>query len=748
MIWRGKKFLRRKTAIAIAAMALFSFSPIDVSAVSVKRADPALNHRPGEIVVLFKDSTILVKLKFADDTAAEAAIREYRKNPAVRSVDWNYLFRVSAERLNADDEYLANQWYLEKIRAPEAWVTNQGSKSVVVAVLDTGVDLDHPDLRNNIWTNPYESLDGIDNDNNGYPDDIHGWDFVNSVGDPKPRFNSGFTEAGVNHGTIISGIIGAVGNNRVGVAGVNWNVRIMPVKVLDDQGLGDVITVGRGIDYAIKNGAKVLNLSFVGLEQSAILADAISRAYNAGAVVVAAAGNDSAWNGGRDLDANPNYPVCSDGGPGKNYVIGVAATDEQDHKAAFSGYGAKCVDIAAPGVAFWSARFQDSKIPNFGNFYGGYWQGTSLATAVVSGAAALLKAVSPDLNNDEIRQFLTSSAAKIDSINPTYAGKIGSGRLDLAEAVKKVSAARPEIKYSRALIGTGAPAGAKPEIKLFTPSGAFVRSFNAYNDNFKGGVNVAAGDIDGDSYDEIVTAPASSGGPHVKIFDTAGHLKNEFFAFERTMTVGVNLAVADLDDDGRAEIVTAPASGGSEIKVWSNEGRMLGDFLAYGPDYKGGVSVAAGDVDSDGRAEIITAPLKGGGPHIRVFDMKGSLKNQFFAGDTKDLRGWRVAVGDTQKQGSDSIGVLPNFGKADVLNLFNGLGVLYGVLEFSTSVQKFPFAFGDVDSDGRSDVLISVPTSEGVSVSVHDTDGKEKAYVVSYPKPTVVLPALFVVSRP
>src|SRR3989339_758719 len=163
--------------------------------------------------------------------------------------------------LTPDDEFLEEQWYLENIGAYEAWDTHTGDGSVVVAVLDTGIDLDHPDLEENIWVNTGEVADdGIDNDSNGYVDDVNGYDFVDDDGSPVPDQDSAFDEGAVSHGTVIAGIIGAVGDNDEGVAGIIWDVQLMSVRILDNEGIGDSELVLQGVEYAMENRADGSNL--------------------------------------------------------------------------------------------------------------------------------------------------------------------------------------------------------------------------------------------------------------------------------------------------------------------------------------------------------------------------------------------------------------------------------------------------------------------------------------------------------
>ncbi len=367
--------------------------------------------KAGEILVKFKNSSEIQKIILAEGESVEGGLKKYESRPEVEFVEPNYL--VEAETFASNDPYLDKQWYLNKININGAWAKNSGSPSTVIAILDTGVDIDHPDLKDNIWINKGEIInDGIDNDGNIYVDDVYGWDFVAGDNNPRPDFKEWwFTKEGINHGTIIAGIAAAVGNNARGIAGVAWEAKIMPVRVLDSAGQGDVLTVVEGIDYAVEKGADVINLSFIGTGFSKSLFLALERAYKAGIVVVAAVGNQQAEGG--NLDEEPLYPVCYYGGEGENIVIGVAATDKEDKKTIFSNFGTKCVDLAAPGVDFWSTVAYNPGEPDFDEYYSGGWSGSSVAAPLVSGTAALIKSINPKLGASEIRSLLTANTDKI-----------------------------------------------------------------------------------------------------------------------------------------------------------------------------------------------------------------------------------------------------------------------------------------------------------------------------------------------
>jgi len=546
------------------------------------------------------------------------------------------------------DSYFQSQWYLRRIQATDAWDINTDSRTIVIAVIDSGVQWQHPDLEANIWINPKEISDGRDNDGNGLIDDIHGWDFVNDQSDPSPKFKSGFTESGIIHGTIVAGIAAAVGNNNEGITGVSWNSKIMPLKALDDQGNGDMRAVIKAIDYATVKGANIINLSFVGFSYSAGLKDAIERAHRAGVLVVSAAGNEQALSNGLDLNQHPIYPACLRDNAGKKLVVGVAATDGLDQKTPFSGYGDRCIDIAAPGVSFYSTTVYAPDKSAAGDFfnlhYDGYWSGTSMAVAVVSGALALIEGTNPGLSPEQALTILLSSADTINQLNPDYINQLGRGRVNLAQAVLTSALT---IKNRTAHFALTPATSGGPLVEITDQAGRVEKDFFAFPTYFTGGINIAAGDLDGDGSDEIIVAPKSDREADIRIFNESGVLLHHFLAYPYDFKGGVNLAVSDLDGDGKAEIITVPAFGRSaEVKIFSQAGHLLRSFLAYPENFKGGVNLASADITDSPGKEIVTAPGKGGIPQVKTFSKDGRLISHFIAGLKSNTSGLRVAAGD------------------------------------------------------------------------------------------------------
>jgi subtilisin family serine protease len=298
------------------------------------------------------------------------------------------------------------------IDVPAAWQLASGT-GVTVAVVDTGVKLDHPDLAPNIWTNPREIPgNGIDDDGNGYVDDVHGIDLVS----PDPAENDPSDDNG--HGTHVAGIIAAALNGQ-GVVGVAFHAKIMAVKVLGPDGSGTLNAVAEGIRYAAANGARIINTSLASPSDSPALDAAIAFAASANALVISSAGNE-----GRDLDVTPSYPASV---PAQN-LIGVAATAPDDGKALahISNFGRLTIPIAAPGQEILSTAMN-----------GGYElrTGTSMAAPHVAGVAALMASANPSLSASDLR-------AKIVGSSVGAAGApVGSGFVDAAAAVRSVISA-------------------------------------------------------------------------------------------------------------------------------------------------------------------------------------------------------------------------------------------------------------------------------------------------------------------
>lgn len=326
-----------------------------------------------------------------------------------------------------DDEFYDKQWYLEQVSAPDAWDEETGSSSVVIAVLDTGVSTQHPDIKSNLWENDDEVAgNGIDDDGNGFVDDVYGWDFVDDDNDPNPDDSDGAPEDAVSHGTVIAGIIGAQANNGEGIAGVMWNVEIMPVRMLNKDGSGNSADAASAIEYAVANGADVINMSFAGEANDPALRDVVEDAYNQGVVFVAALGND-----GKNINKSPVYPACYKDGGSTDWVIGVAATTKSGNKSAFSNYGQRCSDISAPGEDMFSTDYYDGDAS--GDYSGG-WSGTSVASPLVAAAAGLLLSAYPSLTPDDVRTALKLS---VDPLNaPEFFSELGAGQLNIAAALE------------------------------------------------------------------------------------------------------------------------------------------------------------------------------------------------------------------------------------------------------------------------------------------------------------------------
>lgn len=362
-----------------------------------------------------------------DNRAASEVVAQYSALPEVEYAEANTEIKLDHEsggkHVHANDELFVKQWGLfnhgqdggksgADVGAMRAWAVTKGSDQVVVAVLDSGVDYTHPDLADNIWSRPpiimaYQD-DGLATE--GPVDDVHGFNVLEDSGDPMD--DNG-------HGTHCAGILGAVGGNEIGIAGVNWTVKIMPLKFMDSEGAGTTRDAIEAINYVINRkragvNVRVISASWGSTIRSRALEDVIRKAGDEGILFVAAAGNSSS-----DNDHIPHYPASYN----LNNVISVAAVNRNDDLTSFSNYGMNSVHVAAPGEDIMSTYLQHGFEAK---------KGTSMATPFVAGVAALVLSTNPTISIDELRARLLTS---VDAV-PSLKGKVSTGgRINAAKAV-------------------------------------------------------------------------------------------------------------------------------------------------------------------------------------------------------------------------------------------------------------------------------------------------------------------------
>ena len=379
----------------------------------------------------FGGDLLLVESK--QDFDAQQALRALAQHPNVEYAEADEEFELeraeksegttdSPHNTRSPNDLSSSLWGLHNSRgkqvdidAPEAWAITTGSRSgPIIAVLDTGIDLSHPDLKDNLWTNTREiPNNGIDDDGNGVIDDVHGYNAFAETGDPSDKDG---------HGTHCAGTIGAVGDNNLGVVGVNWQARIMPIKIFNDaeKPRASTSSILRGISYATRNGARVTSNSYGGGGRSR----SVERAFSSSrAFHLMAAGNETENN-----DKKPHYP--------SNYNVSnslaVASIDRQGDLSSFSNYGKETVHLAAPGSSIYST------VP--GGRYG-FKSGTSMATPHVAGAAGLALTLKPDLSNEQLKEALLRGVDAESSLD----GKVATGgRLNAFKTLQEVAKLRSE----------------------------------------------------------------------------------------------------------------------------------------------------------------------------------------------------------------------------------------------------------------------------------------------------------------
>jgi len=500
------------------------------------------------------------------------------------------------------------------IDAPEAWELTTGSSDVVIGVIDTGIDYNHVDLAANIWTNPGEIAgDGIDNDGNGYIDDIHGWDFVNDDNDPMDDHN---------HGTHVAGTIGAVGNNSTGVVGVNWDVSMIALKFLSASGSGSLSDAVDAINYAtmLKRdyGVNIVatNNSWGGGGFSSSLRDAIAASGDQDILFVAAAGNDS-----NDNDASPSYPATYD----LDNVISVASTTRNDQLSSFSNYGNETVHIGAPGSSIYST------LP--GNSYGTF-SGTSMATPHVAGVVALLAAHDADATAAEIKNAILLGA---DSTAATSGTTITGKRLNALGALNMLGVTGPML-MSVDPTGDAAPTN-EINVRFSGAVDAATVSTGSFDLRHNGADNVF-----GTADDGVINIQPSElsivAADHVRIT-----LGSQLAIEEYRLTIAGTGASAIMDSDGNA------LNAGSDVE------RFFNITSAQGPYELNDTIATATDTGLSGAGTVT---------------MSGFVGDGYYGARDVDL--FKVEAGAGDKIIADVDAYLIGTGLDPVLRLFDAVG--------------------------------------------------------------------------
>ncbi len=412
-----------------------------------------LRNMPGVIAVT-KNSVIRLNAtwKITDPQMRKALLRKIQDNKAFGMGDAvapdNPAIPMNGSGGSGADPLMSKQWGMQQIGAPSSWGISKGTTDVIVAVIDTGVDYTHEDLVDNMWRNAGEMgtdasgkdkmSNGVDDDGNGYVDDLIGWDFASKDNKPFDFTTSAmdmlFGGGNPGHGTHCAGNVAARGDNGKGIAGVAPGVRIMPLRFITEKGSGTTADAVLAINYAVKMGAKVLSNSW-GSEgddnssESTALKDTITAAMNAGVLFVAAAGNGHQGVGyDNDSDAKPGVPASYD----MENIISVAAIDTNGALGAFSNWGARTVDIAAPGVNVFSTTANAEKysdvVIDIPGFIHATWDGTSMACPHVAGAAALYMSIHPGADWRTTKNAILGSVKKTSVMQ----GKsVSGGQLDV-----------------------------------------------------------------------------------------------------------------------------------------------------------------------------------------------------------------------------------------------------------------------------------------------------------------------------
>jgi hypothetical protein len=616
----------------------------------------------------------IYRAEFASDkewSELENIVEDFRIISDVHSADLEAVIKLAApvEPYNPNDTYYNNQWYLEKIMADYAWglwnPDTPGDSTILIGIVDSGVDYLHPDLAQAMYINPGEDVNGdglitaidsndVDDDGNECVDDFMGWDFVgatessgkNPDNNVRPPYAGTYQE--LSHGTHVTGIAAATTDNDLGIAGISFQSKIIATKHAYDDDLQEVHIYGGydGVLYCAKMGAKIINCSWGGGYDfyGKIVVDDVTNNYHA--IIVCAAGNDNL-----DNDTSPHYP--------SNYenTIAVAALSSSDKKASFSNYGKNSIDISAPGTSIYSTIHYGQ-----GNYDS--WPGTSMSSPIVAGSFALLKSWFPDSSREWLIDKLLSAADPIDDLNPSYSGELGSGRVNIYNAIASEIYPSLSIKqYNCNIIDNngdgqlnpGESAGIELTIEnkenwINAENVTAVLSSNSPNISFDDSTaefgNIVSGDTAVNLPDDIVFQISEEAAIEpinitvtLKANDASSYPYNDEQVIEIVLSinqagfpvlsssVSIPVAIDNLLGDANKEIIAVSEN---NLYVFNYDGSIADGFPVDLDGYTIMAPIIA-DMDNDGQKEIVIANRGG---LLKIIKKDGSILSNININET------------------------------------------------------------------------------------------------------------------
>ncbi len=437
------------------------------------------NHKPLRFELNSKlvDLSNIYELFFDKSYPVELIVRQLQKSGLVVYAEPRYIHQLLYD---PNDPDTANQYWINNIQARLGWNISKGDTNLKIGIVDNGIQWDHPDLVDNVAYNWLDPINGIDDDNDGFVDNFHGWDLVgpgtNGVFTPDNDPNA--TLPSLHHGTSVAGFSSATTDNGIGIAGVGFNCRFMPIKVAGEDYGNSIIAGYEGIVYAADRGCQVINCSWGGSFYSFLGQDAVNYAtYNRNATVIAAAGN----NNNTQKLYPAAYPV----------VVAVGATNSADQKGSISSYG-RHITVMAPGTSKTTA-YQDSYTQLAENY-------TSFSSPIAAGVAALIKSQNPNFTAEQVAQQLRISCDNIDAINPSFAGLLGNGRVNMFKALNITS---PAVRIQNMVFVDGN--------NNIPQSGDSIRITGVFKNFLSPTINLTATVISNDPYITVQTATRNLG---------------------------------------------------------------------------------------------------------------------------------------------------------------------------------------------------------------------------------------------